>query len=149
MRLSTKGRYAVRAMLELALTQTQNPVTREYIADQQDLSAHYLAQLFLRLRKAGVIHSVKGPKGGYALARQPAEISVGEIIRAVDEPLMPVACVDLVDAKDCSRAPLCATRLLWQQLGQQITAFVDSVTLSDLCEWDESLRDSTPSVVSR
>ena len=149
MRLSTKGRYAVRAMLELALTQTQNPVTRAHIADQQDLSAHYLAQLFLRLRKAGVIQSVKGPKGGYALARRPAEISVGEIIRAVDEPLMPAACVDHVDTKDCARAPLCATRLLWQQLGQQITTFVDSVTLGDLCEWDESLRDSTLRVVSR
>ena len=140
MRLSTRGRYAVRAVLDLAQNQTQSPVTREEIADRQSLSTHYIAQLFLRLRDAGVVRSIKGPGGGYALARHPAEVSVGDVIRAVEEPLMPTACVDLASQKDCPRAPRCATRLLWRQLGDRITALVDSVTLQDLCQWAEELQ---------
>ena len=143
MRLSTKGRYAVRAVLDLALHQTGGPVTRDEIAERQDLSTYYIAQLFLQLRKAGVIQSIRGPGGGYALARGSADITAGDIIRAVGEPLMPVACVDPADERQCPRAPVCATRLLWQRLGEQITGVVDSVTLRDLCEWAGELNDGT------
>jgi len=144
MRLSTKGRYAVRAMVDLALNQTCGPVTREEIASRQDLSTHYIAQLFLDLRKKGLIRSVKGPGGGYVLAREPAEISAGDIIRAVEEPLMPVACVDPLKGENCSRAPQCVTHLLWRRLGDQISALLDSITLQDLCRWARELQEKLP-----
>jgi len=134
MRLSTKGRYAVRSMVDLALHANDEPITREEIAARQDISADYLARLLTRLVKAGLISSVKGPGGGYVLAHSTAAITTGDIIRAVEEPLAPVFCVNAEAGKTCHRVDGCVTHLLWEQLGERIAELLDSVTLEELCE---------------
>ena len=122
MRLSTKGRYAVRSMVDLALHADDGPVTREEIATRQDISADYLARLFTRLVKSGLISSMKGPGGGYMLAQSTATITAGDIIRAVQEPLAPVYCVNSAAGRACDRAGGCVTHLLWEQLGERFPA---------------------------
>jgi Rrf2 family protein len=134
MKLSTKGRYAVRSMVDLARHAREGPVTREEIAVRQEISADYLARLFSKLVKEGLISSVKGPGGGYVLARSAAAISAGDIIRAVDESLVPVYCVNTDVSESCRRRDGCVTHLLWERLGEKITALLDSVTLEELCE---------------
>jgi Rrf2 family iron-sulfur cluster assembly transcriptional regulator len=134
MRLSTKGRYAVRSMVDLALHANDGPVTREEIAARQDISADYLARLFTRLVKTGLISSVKGPGGGYLLAQSTAAITAGDIIRAVQEPLAPVYCVNPEAGRTCHRVDNCVTHLLWERLRERITELLDSVTLEELCE---------------
>ena len=134
MRLSTRGRYAVRAMVDVAMHGADGPVPREQIAARQEVSALYLAQLLAKLGKAGLVESVKGPGGGYLLARPASGIRAGDIIRAVEEPLAPVACVDDPPDEPCHRRAECVTHLLWTELGQRIEAFLDGVTLQDLCD---------------
>ena len=134
MRLSTKGRYALRAMLDLALHADEGPISREDIARRQEISAFYLAQLFNKLSKAGLALSVKGPGGGYVLARCPEEISVGDIIRAVEGPIALVHCVVPEDETACPRAEGCVARLLWKRLSKEVAELMDSITLKDLCE---------------
>lgn len=142
MKLSTKGRYAVRAMVDLALHTDEGPVPREDIASRQEISRLYLAQLFAKLSKAGLIQSVKGPRGGYVLARGGDEICIGDIIRAVDEPLDPVFCVNAPPEASCPRMERCVTHKLWQRLGQRIAEVLDGVTLEELCA---QARELTPS----
>jgi len=132
MRLSTKGRYALRAMVDVAMHSADGPVPREQIADRQEVSALYLAQLLAKLGKAGLVESVKGPGGGYMLARPASEIRSGDVIRAVAEPLAPVYCVDALPEESCHRRAECVTHLLWTQLGELIESFLDDVTLQDL-----------------
>jgi len=139
MRLSTKGRYAVRAMVDVAMHDADGPVPREQIADRQEVSALYLAQLLAKLGKAGLVDSVKGPGGGYLLARPASEIRAGDIIRAVEEPLAPVACVDDPPDEPCHRRAECVTHLLWTELGQHIESFLDGVTLQDLSDQARAL----------
>lgn len=134
MRLSTLGRYALRAMVDLALHQEDGPVQRKDIVARQEISTHYLAHLFVKLREAGLIESVKGPGGGYVLARSAADISAGDVLRAVEEILEPVFCVEANPEAICPRMDACVTRLLWAQLGQHIIELLDSVTLAELCE---------------
>lgn len=134
MRLSTKGRYAVRSMVDLALHVSSGPVGREEIATRQAISADYLARLFARLVKTGLISSVKGPGGGYLLAQSPAAITAGDIIRAVQEPLAPVYCLNPKAGQACNRSDTCVTHLLWERLGDRITEYLDSVTLEELRE---------------
>jgi len=121
-------------MVDLALHVDEGPVPREDIAARQEISSPYLAQLFAKLAKAGLIESVKGPGGGYVLARSPREIRAGDIIRAVEEPLAPVFCVNSQSEARCHRMEGCVTRLLWKQLGHQIAQVLDSVTLEELRE---------------
>ena len=134
MRLSTLGRYALRAMVDLAMHQGQGPVLRKEIAERQELSSNYLAQLFAKLGRAGLVNSVFGPGGGYVLAKDAAEISAGDVLRAVDESLAPVFCVDCDQDETCHRAESCLTRPLWLRLGEQLTETLDSITVADLCE---------------
>jgi Rrf2 family protein len=138
MRLSTVGRYALRAMVDLAMHDGQAPVLRKEIAERQEISGNYLAQLFLKLRRAGLVQSVLGPGGGYVLAKSPSEISAGDVLRAVQETLAPVYCVDDEREESCHRADGCPTRGLWIKLGQQITETLDSTTLEDLCNQSTS-----------
>jgi len=140
MRLSTKGRYATRAMIHLALKAKRKTVSREEIAAGEDVSAEYLARLLAKLVKAGLVSSVKGPGGGYVLARDRAAITVGQIIRAVEEPLAPVFCVDARPVKTCPRMDGCPARPLWGRLGKRIEEFLDSVTLEELCAQAQSER---------
>jgi len=133
MRLSTRGRYAARAMYDLALHQHSAPIPLRDISARQSISEKYLEQLFLKLRKKGLIRSVRGPGGGYLLHRSPGQITMGEILRAVEGPLMPVFCVDDPPGKRCKQAEDCRMRQFWQDLGEQILQCLDSQTLEDLC----------------
>jgi Rrf2 family protein len=140
MKVSTRGRYALRAMVDLALHAEQEPVPRQEIADRQDLSADYVAQLFRQLRDAGLVTGIKGPSGGYALARPASSIRVGEVIRAVEGPVAMVDCV-LPNHKDpCRRLDCCVTHLVWVQLSQTVAEFLDSISLGDLCSQARGLK---------
>ncbi|HEM60708.1 MAG TPA: Rrf2 family transcriptional regulator [Chloroflexi bacterium] len=142
MRLSTKGRYALRAVVDLALHADRDPVSRKEIAERQDISPHYMEQLFAKLRDAGLIEAIRGPGGGYLLARPPEQITVGEVVRAVEEILTPVPCLDPDCDLDCERAPTCPTRRIWQQLGQRASEYLDSLTIADLCEDARQLEEA-------
>lgn len=131
MRLSTKGQYAVRAMVDLAYYSKDKPVTLQEIAEREDISINYLEQLFAKLRRRNIVNSVRGPGGGYVLARKADDIRMGEIIEAVEESLAPVACVE--GDKGCSRIDKCVTFKLWKGLGDRIKEFLNSITVQDLC----------------
>jgi Rrf2 family protein len=133
MRLSTRGRYAARAMYDLALHSQKGPVSLRTISARQEISEKYLEQLFLKLRRKGLIRSVRGPGGGYLLGKEARKITVGEILRAVEGPLMPVFCVDDPPNKRCHRAEDCRMREFWQELGRKILDCLDSQNLEDLC----------------
>ena len=143
MRVTTAGRYALRAMLDLALNGESGPVLRQEITVRQEISSEYIAQLFRPLVKAGLARSVMGPGGGYQLARPAQEIKVGDILRAVEGPFAAVACVlpDQPGGGTCSRVEGCAARILWQRLTHVIEAYLDSVTLADIGELARQSKD--------
>lgn len=128
MKLSTKGRYAVTAMLDLALNDGKSPVTLAEISQCQGISLSYLEQLFARLRKAGLVAGVRGPGGGYRLARESAAITVADIIDAVDEHLDATRCEG---REDCQGGEKCLTHELWCQLSKQIHDFLKQINLAD------------------
>ncbi len=130
MRLSTRGQYAVRAMVNLAYYSKGMPVTLRDISKREQISINYLEQLFSKLRRGGIVKSVKGPGGGYILARSPEDIRIGEIIEMVEEPLNPVACLDGKDR--CDRSAVCVTQRVWKELGMRIRDFLNSITIYDL-----------------
>jgi Rrf2 family transcriptional regulator, iron-sulfur cluster assembly transcription factor len=135
MKLSTKGRYAVRALVDLSRFSDQGPVNLKSISEREGISVSYLEQLFNRLRRNGIVKSVRGPGGGYLLARPRAEISIAQIVEAVEEQMALVDCVlfSKDDAiKGCERVESCITRLVWQDLGNRIHDFLDSITMEDL-----------------
>src|SRR6266446_6574003 len=133
-KLSTKGRYAVMAMVDLARHAQAKPVSLSDIATRQEISLSYLEQLFARLRRAGLVKSVRGPGGGYRLARGSAETRVSEIILAVDEPIKATRCTEMGTAGCRADRSKCLTHDLWEELGNQIHAFLDSVTLLDVLD---------------
>jgi Rrf2 family iron-sulfur cluster assembly transcriptional regulator len=133
MRLSTKGRYAVMAMTDLARRQDEpcRGVALAEIATRQEISLSYLEQLFARLRRKGLVQSARGPGGGYRLARTAAETSIAEIVLAVDEPLRATRCDD--QGKGCMlRGERCLTHDLWEDLGHRIEDYLASVSLADV-----------------
>lgn len=129
MRLTTKGRYAVTAMLDLAINADTAPISLGDIARRQDISLAYLEQLFARLRRAGLVNSVRGPGGGYLLAQAPGTICVSSIVDAVDESVDATRCQGL---SDCQQGDTCLTHHLWCELSGQIRRFLDAVTLEQL-----------------
>lgn len=129
MRLTTKGRYAVTAMLDLALNAQQGPVNLNDISDRQSISVSYLEQLFAKLRKDGLVSSVRGPGGGYQLARGAGEIHVAQIIDAVDESVDVTRCAG---HGDCQQGATCLTHDLWSDLSQQIHHFLANISLQEL-----------------
>ena len=141
MRLSTKGRYAVMAMADLAgnATNTQisgepRPVALADIAARQDISLSYLEQLFAKLRRGGLVTSVRGPGGGYRLSRPSGDLRIADIILAVDEPIAATRC-KTGSSKGCTKTGArCVTHDLWEELGQQIHVFLSSVSLADVVE---------------
>ena len=122
MRLTTKGRYAVTAMLDLAINQAAKPVTLQDIAENQEISLSYLEQLFARLRKSGLVKGTRGPGGGYRLARDPVTISIADIITSVDEKIDITRCAGREDCRDGER---CLTHELWSELSDKIFLFLD------------------------
>jgi Rrf2 family cysteine metabolism transcriptional repressor len=135
-KLSTKGRYGVAAMYDLALHYGQGPISLKSVAERQKISEHYLEQLMGTLRKAGYVQSIRGAQGGYTLAQHPDTISVGDIIRIMEGPIAPVDCV-LTDNKDnnqyCDRASHCVTWGVWAKVRDSINDVLDSISLTDLC----------------
>ena len=131
MRLTTKGRFAVTAMMDLGMRQTGGPVTLAAISERQHISLSYLEQLFGRLRRAKLVSSVRGPGGGYNLARPAQNVSVADIIVAVDEPLDATQCGGKENCLDDQR---CMTHDLWANLNAKMVEYLDSVTLADLVE---------------
>ncbi len=129
MRLTTKGRYAVTAMLDLALHADRGPVSLADISERQGISLSYLEQLFARLRRFNLVKSVRGPGGGYQLMQNTAQISVAQVVDAVDESLDATRC----DGKgDCHHGEVCLTHHLWEDLSRQIHVFLSGISLADL-----------------
>ncbi|MEO5373657.1 MAG: Rrf2 family transcriptional regulator [Alphaproteobacteria bacterium] len=134
MRLSTKGRYAVMAMADLGCSAVGRPVALAEIAERQEISLSYLEQLFGKLRKGGLVRSVRGPGGGYMLARPMDQIRISDIILAVDEPIQTTRCSVTSPAGCHNTLGRCLTHDLWEELGNQIYSYLSSVSLGDLCE---------------
>lgn len=134
MKLSTKGRYAVMAMADLAYHSRGKPVALAEVADRQEISLSYLEQLFGKLRRGGLVASVRGPGGGYLLAREPQQMRIADIILAVDEPIKATRCTPGSPRGCHSHKGRCLTHDLWEELGNQIYLYLSSVTLADVCE---------------
>lgn len=135
MRLSTKGRYAVMAMADLARNGRDRAVSLAEIAARQEISLSYLEQLFARLRKAALVKSVRGPGGGYRLARAADETAIADIVLAVDEPIRATRCVGAASPRGCMvKGERCITHHLWEDLGAEIHAYLASVSLEDVIE---------------
>lgn len=136
MRLSTKGRYAVMAMADLARQSGEGParpVSLAEIAGRQQISLSYLEQLFSRLRRRGLVKSARGPGGGYSLARGAAQTSVADIVLAVDEPLRATRCAGAANPKGCmAGGERCVTHALWEEMGRQIQGYLSQVSLEDV-----------------
>ena len=145
MKISTKGRYALRLMMDIALHQEEgSPVRIKEIAGRQELSTKYLEQIIAVLNRAGYVRSIRGPQGGYLLARPAGEYTAGMILRLTEGSLAPVACLDNEGtAAACSRADDCAALILWKRLNTAINDVVDQVTLQDLLDWQEKSADGT------
>ncbi|WP_043529573.1 Fe-S cluster assembly transcriptional regulator IscR [Litchfieldella xinjiangensis] len=137
MRLTTKGRYAVTAMLDLALNAHDGPTSLADISKRQEISLSYLEQLFARLRRAKLVKSVRGPGGGYLLAHAPLDISVAKVIDAVNESVDATRCQGL---SDCQQGDVCLTHHLWCDLSKEIHGFLDGITLGDLVERNDVRR---------
>ena len=133
MRLSTKGRYAVAAMLDLAIHNEEGPVTLADISASQSISLPYLEQLFARLRKNGLVEGLRGPGGGYRLSRPPEEISIAMIINAIGEGIDATSCEGNENCQDGER---CLTHELWNKLGNEIFGFLDGITLAGFLQRD-------------
>lgn len=134
LKLSTKGQYGVRAMYEIAKGYPEMPVTIKEISEKQDVSVAYLEQILNKLRKAGLIRSIKGPGGGYLLSKKPVEISIASILNELEGPVAITSCLD--PGEGCVRVDSCVTHLLWKALGEQIEAFLNTITLNNLITGD-------------
>ena len=131
---STRGEYGVRLMVELARHHGEGPLSLAEVAEREDLPRPYLEQLFVSLREAGLVSSTRGARGGYELARPPAEIHLGEVLRALEGPIVPMICAshDPDDIGACSRTAFCTVNLLWVRVRDAINDAVDSLTLAEL-----------------
>lgn len=134
MKISTKGRYALRLMLDLAVYNTGEPISLKDVAKRQQISEKYLEQIISILNKAGFVRSIRGAQGGYMLKRAPEEYTVGMILRLTEGDLSPVSCIG-EDSTDCERRESCVTLRIWEQLNEAISGVVDNITLADMVEW--------------
>ena len=140
MRISTKGRYAIRLMLDLAANDAGEPIRLKDVARRQSISEKYLEQIISILNKAGYVRSIRGPQGGYILSRKPEDYTVGMILRLTEGSLSPVECAE-EDGSPCEREESCVTRILWQKLNDAINNVVDHITLEELLGWQEARSD--------
>ena len=132
MKLSTKGRYGMRAMLDLALHYGQGPTMVKDIAGRQEISERYLEHLLISLKAAGMVRSTRGTRGGFSLTAPPSQIRLSEIVRALEGSLAPVDCVD--DPGACTRSQSCVTRDLWMEMRDSMESVLSSMTLQELAE---------------
>ena len=141
MRLSTKGRYGARLMLELALNYGNGPVLLKDIARRQEISEGYLEHLLPPLKAAGLVNSTRGAHGGYMLAKAPSEITLREVVQVLEGSLSPVECVDTPSV--CQRVRSCVTRDIWKELGEKISHTLESITLKDMVEMQGDKEESS------
>lgn len=134
MKISTKGRYALRLMLDLALNDSEKPIRIKEIASRQGISDKYLEQIISVLNKAGFVRSIRGPQGGYLLTRKTEEYTVGMILRLTEGSMAPVDCID-EEVGTCGRVDNCATSIVWKRLNDAISEVIDHITLADLVDW--------------
>ena len=132
MNISTKGRYGLRAVLDLAMNYGDKPIVLSAIAARQNLSEGYLEQLMGPMKKAGIIASTRGAQGGYYLARDPKEIYVGEVFRALEGPLALVACISEENTEQCQRKDYCGSAFIWGEIQAAISEVLDKYTIYDL-----------------
>ncbi|MDD6797275.1 MAG: Rrf2 family transcriptional regulator [Clostridia bacterium] len=141
MKISTRGRYALRMMLDLAVNYNGEPIRLKDISKRQGISDKYLEQIISILNKAGFVKSIRGPQGGYRLTKEPKDYTVGMILRLTEGSLAPVSCLD-DEVNECERQNECATLLLWQKLNDAIKGVVDGITLADLVAWQMQKTDN-------
>lgn len=132
MKLSTKGTYGVKAILDLAIHNYENPVVIKSIAKRQNIPENYLEQIFTTLRKSEIIQSIRGSQGGYMLAKNPEEITVGMVLRILEGSLAPVHCAEENKPIVCNRYVNCITKYIWAEIRDRIYSVVDSITFADL-----------------
>lgn len=134
MKISTKGRYALRLMMDLAENNTGSPISLKDVAKRQDISDKYLEQIISILNKAGYVRSVRGAQGGYMLKMEPQNYTVGMILRKTEGSLAPVACIE-DDEIVCDRQQQCVTSIVYKKINDAISGVVDNITLQDLVDW--------------
>lgn len=140
MKLSTKGRYGLRAVLDIALHGGEEAVALSSIAERQSISISYLEQLIAKLKKAGIVSSTRGAKGGYVLSKPPEDISVGQVLRALEGNLDPVDCAEVKgEDSTCQASDICVTKYVWKRISDSINNAVDTLMLSELVEESNAL----------
>ena len=132
MKLSTKGKYGVRAVFEIARHYGKGPISIKEIVERQGISISYLEQILYRLGKAGLVESVRGPAGGYLLARKPSDLTIGDIIRTLEGPIALSHCLEPGEAGECYQTEDCVARMVWTKVGAKIEEALDSITFNDL-----------------
>jgi len=143
LKLSTKGRYGVKAMVDLAINFGSEPVSIKEISKRQNISEYYLEQLFAPLRKAKLIRSIRGAQGGYVLNKDPKDIKVSDIMYVLEGP---VEISDCIDGVACDNLDCCATRLLWKKIKESLDEVMESVTLQDIVNDYKSIKDSNSKI---
>ena len=144
MKISTKGRYGLRAAIDLALNGGEQAVSINEIALRQQLSESYLEQLMAKMRKADIVKSVRGAQGGYKLARPAKDISVGDVLRSLEGDLRPVDCSALMNEGGCSGSDICITKYVWSRIDESINDTVNSITLQDLIDRNKKTLTDEP-----
>lgn len=139
MRLSTKSRYGIRALFDLAYHAGNMPAQIQDISRRQDISPRYLEQIFQTLKKAGILKSKRGPKGGYCLAKKPEDITLHQILRATEGDTVLVECVSDKKKKECSFNGACVTQTVWSEAGAKLEDYFSGITLATLCERGQDL----------
>jgi len=135
MRLSTKSRYGVRAIFDIAYHSGGLPTQINEISKRQEITPRYLEQIFQKLKRAGIVKSIRGPKGGYYLARKPEKITVSDVIRAMDESMVPVFCAQPPKGrKRCPKESKCPAQRIWREAGQHLVGFFDSISIEKMCQ---------------
>ena len=144
MKLSTKGEYASRAVLELALRYDEGPLHIREISAAQGIPERFLEQILLQLKRTGCLRSKKGPRGGYFLARPPSRISVAEVIRVMDGPLAPIKCVSVTAHEVCPYERTCGLKGLWKETRDAVATILERTTFADLADRTRAARQGTP-----
>lgn len=148
MKLSTKGRYGLKAVIAIARLGESEAVPLSLVAEDTGVSVSYLEQLIIKLKKADIVTSTRGAQGGYTLARNPDEISVGDILRALEGNLNPVECVSMDGENSCTASEVCVTKIVWQRISEGINNAVDSIMLSELVNESKAMADKNKNEIN-
>ncbi len=140
MKLSTRGRYGLRAVFDIAYYSGGQPVQIKSIAERQEIPVRYLEQILNRLRRAGIVNTIRGPRGGYYLGKSPSEITVADVVKAAEGPLSLVRCRESRRKdQECHRAPTCVAKPIWDEASKRLTEYLASITIQDICSKAETM----------